>query len=73
MSTKPPPTPKPRRRWLQFSLRTTMVLILSVSVSLGWFAHRRKQAKEQEAAVLALRVSGGARPFCAQSASNASG
>mgnify|MGYP001016535149 CR=1 FL=1 len=25
MSTEPPPTPKPRRRWLQFSLRTLMI------------------------------------------------
>ena len=24
--TTPPPTPKPRRRWLQFSLRTLLVL-----------------------------------------------
>ena len=31
-------TPKPRRRWLQFSLRTMMVLL--VSVSRRWFACR---------------------------------
>ena len=28
MTTARPPTPKPRRRWLQFSLRTLLVLML---------------------------------------------
>jgi hypothetical protein len=35
MSTKPPPTPKPRRRWLQFSLRTLMIVMLLASGGMG--------------------------------------
>ena len=38
MTTAPTTTPKPRRRWLQFSLRTLMVLMLVLGCGLGWFA-----------------------------------
>ena len=41
MTTTPPPTPKPRRRWLQFRLRTLMVVVLLVGSSMGWFVHKR--------------------------------
>ena len=46
MSTTSPNTPKPRRRWLQFSLRTVMIWMLAVSVSLGWWHHRRQIAEQ---------------------------
>jgi len=31
-----PTSPKPRRRWLQFSLRTLMMLVLMFGVGFGW-------------------------------------
>ena len=36
MSTKPPPTPKPRRRWLQFRLRTMMIVMRLGVVPKPW-------------------------------------
>ena len=33
--TTSPTTPKPRRRWLQFSLRTVMVLVLALAPGSG--------------------------------------
>jgi len=36
MTTAPTTTPKPRRRWLQFSLRTLMMLVLMFGVGFGW-------------------------------------
>jgi hypothetical protein len=36
VTTTPSPTPN-RRRWLQFSLRTLLVIVLIVTVPLGWF------------------------------------
>jgi hypothetical protein len=57
--TTPTTTPKPRRRWLQFSLRTLMVLMLLVSVPLGWLAVQLKRGREQKQAVIALRKLGG--------------
>jgi hypothetical protein len=32
MTTEPPTTPRPRRRWLRFSLQTMMVLVLAINV-----------------------------------------
>jgi hypothetical protein len=51
MTTVPTTAPKPRRRWLQFSLRTMMVMVLICSVPCGWIAYRLKQARDREAAV----------------------
>ena len=42
MTTTPPSTPKPRRRWLQFSLRTLLVLMLVACVE--WVGSRWKSA-----------------------------
>jgi Tfp pilus assembly protein PilN len=36
MTTPSPSTPTPRRRWLQFSLRTLMMLVLMFGVGFGW-------------------------------------
>ena len=36
-----PPTPKSRRRWLQFSLRTMLCLITGFALVLGWPHVRR--------------------------------
>ena len=35
-ATSSPTTPKLRRRWLQFSLRTLLVLMLVLGCGLGW-------------------------------------
>ena len=40
MTTAPTTTPKPKRRWLQFSLRTLMVVMVVFGTGLGWFAPR---------------------------------
>ena len=45
MTTATTTTPKPCRRWLQFSLRAMMVLVLLVSGSFGWWHHRQQVAE----------------------------
>jgi hypothetical protein len=55
----PPTTPKPRRRWLQFSLRTLLVVVLICSAPCGWFAYKVKQAREEWAAVESVQNLGG--------------
>jgi hypothetical protein len=56
MITEPSTTPKPRHRWPQFSLRTLMVFVLAISVPLGWFGMKVKQARQEEAAVEAVEA-----------------
>ena len=52
--TMTPPTPaKPRRRWLQFSLRTLLVLMLVAGAGVGWFAHEVRQTRAHREAVKA--------------------
>jgi lipopolysaccharide export system protein LptC len=51
MTTEHTTTPKPRRRWLQFSLRTLLVLMLAFGCGLGWLGMKVKQAGEQREAV----------------------
>jgi hypothetical protein len=58
-TTTAPTAPKPRRRWLQFSLRTLLVLTLVVSLPLGWLGAKVKQAREQRKAVEAIERLGG--------------
>ena len=59
VSTTTPTTPKPRRRWLQFSLRTLMVLMLVLGCGLGWLASKIIRAREQREAVKAIEELGG--------------
>lgn len=59
MTTTPSTTPKPRRRWLQVSLRTMLVLVLLISVPLGWLGMKMREAREQQAAAEAIRSFGG--------------
>ncbi len=59
MTTTPPTTPKPRRRRLQFSLRTLLVLMLVFGVAFGWLGFRLKQVTEQQEAVEAIQKLGG--------------
>ena len=46
---------KPRRRWLQVSLRTLLLLVTLLGVSLGWIVNR---GERQQRAVKALRRMG---------------
>ena len=48
--------PKPRRRWLQYSLRTFFVLLTVLCVWLGWTVHR---ANEQRKVVEWVKEMGG--------------
>ena len=59
MSTTAPTTPKPRRRWLQFSLRTLLVLMLVFGCGFGWFAHKVQQARTEREATKAIEKLGG--------------
>jgi hypothetical protein len=49
-------SPKARRRWLRFRLRTLFVLVTLACVWLGW---QGKRAREQKAAVAAVHGAGG--------------
>ena len=52
--TAEPPV-KAKRRWLQFSLRTLMVLMLVLGCGFGWFARKLQQARMQREAVAAIK------------------
>jgi hypothetical protein len=58
-TTSAPTTPKPRRRWLQYSLRTLMVLMLVFGCGLGWLVSKIKLVREQTEAVKAIGELGG--------------
>jgi hypothetical protein len=47
---------KPNRRWLQFSLRSVLILTLAVAL---WLGHEVRQARHVEQTVAALRELGG--------------
>ena len=63
-TTTAPTTPKPRRRWLQFSLRTMILIMLLIGCGLGWFAHERKQARDQRKAAMEIKQLGGVAMQC---------
>ncbi len=54
MHPLPPTTSQPRRRWFRYSLRTLLLVIVAVSVGLGWFTARMKNAQRQQAAVATI-------------------
>jgi hypothetical protein len=55
------PSAKARRRprWLRYSLRTLLVLVLVVSLPLAWLGFKMKQAADRAAAVERIRKLGG--------------
>jgi len=59
VTTPAPISPKPRRRWLQFSLRTLIVLMLVLGAGLGWFAREVQKARAQREAATAIEKLGG--------------
>ena len=73
MNTEPTTTPKPRRRWLQFSLRTMLILMLVISVPLGWFTYRLNQARKQRAVIDAIHALGGSTEYDGESGSYTEG
>ncbi len=54
-----PTTPKTGRRWLQFSLRTLLLLVLVACVGMGWFALEMRRARERQQAVEKIEELGG--------------
>jgi len=56
-ATEPQPAPaRPRRRWLQYSLRTLLVFMVLASVPMSWLAVKMHHAREQREAVEAMRA-----------------
>jgi hypothetical protein len=53
------PSPKRRRRWFQFSLRTLLVFVLLVSIGMSWFAVKMQRARKQKEAVEVIERLGG--------------
>jgi len=51
-------TTNPKRRF-RFSLRTLLVVVVLLSVGLGWFAFKMRQAERQRKAVEAIIEAGG--------------
>ena len=50
--------PKAKLRWLQFSLRGLLVLMVVVAVPLGWTMHKVNKVRQQRIAVAALEKMG---------------
>jgi hypothetical protein len=58
-----PPKPKRKRRWLQFSVRTLLVLMLLASVPLGWVRIELNRIAREDEAVAAILELGGSVSF----------
>ncbi len=52
-------SPKPKRRWFQFSLRTLLVFVLIASIGMSWLAVRKERVRRQLEAVKAIQKAGG--------------
>jgi hypothetical protein len=52
-------TSKPRRRWLQFSLRGVLLLMLVVALGLGWITNERRKVWLEDRAVEKIEGLGG--------------
>jgi len=59
MTTTPTKTPKSRRRWLQSSLRTMMIVALAGGVSCAWLAERMNHARHGRFPTAFVRELGG--------------
>src|SRR5258708_3224922 len=55
----PESTLKPRRRWLQFRLRTLLLVTAVLCVPLAWVAVRMNQKRQERATVAAIERLGG--------------
>ena len=56
-------TPKPRRRWLRYSLITLMVLVVSASIAMSWVAFKMQGFTRRQEAMGAILNSGGGVQF----------
>jgi internalin A len=50
---------RPRRRWLQFSLRGLLVLMLVVALGLGWIGYERRRAMRELKTAEEIKAAGG--------------
>ena len=57
-----------RRKWLQFSLRTLLAVMLAASFLMAWVAHKRNEAAEQRRAYQLILAKHGATNFGPESA-----
>ncbi|WDI44496.1 hypothetical protein [Bremerella sp. P1] len=53
------PSPKPKRRWLRFGLRGLMVLVLLLSLPMGWIARDVYRSQREDEVVAAVEKAGG--------------
>ena len=67
VTTPSPSTPRPRRRWLQFSLRTLLVVMLVLGCGLAWFAREVEREWAQREAAVTIRKMGGRVEYVAVS------
>ncbi|MCE9547087.1 MAG: hypothetical protein K8T25_16555 [Planctomycetia bacterium] len=44
--TDQPTTPKPKRRWYQYRLRTLLIVTTIIAIALGWWSYRARQQRE---------------------------
>jgi len=58
-----PPRPKRKRRWLQFSVRTLLVLMLLACIPLGWVRIELNRIAREDEAVAAILELGGSVSF----------
>ena len=63
MTTTAPTTTIPLRRWLRFSLRTLIVLMLVFGAGLGWFARQVQKTRAQREAAKAIEKLGGSEDW----------
>ena len=52
-------TPKPKRRWFQYSLRTLLVVVTLCAIFCSWLAVKLQQAKREREAAAAITELGG--------------
>jgi hypothetical protein len=62
MQTEPPKadSPKRKRRWFQFSLRSLLIFTIVVAVACGWLGKRIEQKRKEHEVVETIRKLGGA-------------
>ncbi len=57
--SSPQPPAKRKRRWLQYSVRSLLVLTLLAAMGLGWVRHQMNRLQAEEEAVAAIQALGG--------------